>query len=242
MFIYLLASCQKSKVDKIKVSSFIADTIRLNKFTNDSIVKRFASFSDSIAANYYELYNNEFKPRINASSEFPIHFKIHKNIMSKIESISGSQDIHFILTSHNNKLDIIFASDSLKEKYLVTNRVVPEKIEDSTFNKMDSIFNKKLYYKMNQIKSKLTRINGNGNSRYDNTKDIYIPNAEFKNYKNDSNNFTVFYPGIISENKINSLGISKKYHLTLIMTVSTMRYKSFSDIYYDDFCLKPPGC
>lgn len=219
------------------------DSVLVNYLTIPNIKRQLAEIPDVKADEYFNLYIKEFRPSLTNKGKYPFFYKIHGNVVNDILIMNGNNPFHFILTSNNKKLDLLYKSPT-GERYIISEVSKLTKVEQIDFIPMDSAFQQNFYREMNDIKKKLIKAdpNNEGDNSFENTTDIIIPLEKFKKYNpNDGDSGLTILPGIINENIKNENGLSKKYHYTIIMAIYSID-SPIPTVYYDDFCLKPPGC
>lgn len=250
MLLFLLTACKKNNVTTnngdISDSAIVInriDSVLIQYLTISNIKKQLRNIPDTSADSYFNLYVKELSPSLTNKGEYPFFFKIQDKVATELDVKNGKNPFHFILSSTDNKLDILYMSPD-GDKYVITEVSKLTKVTESDFIIRDSIFKKNIYAKMNRIKMNLVGSDPQhqGDSSYGNTTDIIIPYDTFKSYvPNNGDSALTLFPGIISDQKTNSTGKSKKFHFTLIMAIYSIDSPA-PTIYYDDFCLKPPGC
>ena len=252
IFLLFLVTCKKddktSRSERI-IPALTKDSIIIKNLSLNNIKHLLSDIPDSTVDNYYQKYLGEFKPSWTNKGEYPFSFRIQDKVVDEIKTLVTSNkenDVHFMLTSSNGKLILLFESG--QKKYFVTDVSKLTDVDTLKFLTLDNNFKTVLYPKMNDIKSKLIAADPKkeGDNSYGNTTDIMIPYKIFDEYQTSSaDSVLTLLPGVVTENKINSNNKSKKYHFTLIMAIFPMDVNNAflpPTIYYDDFCLKPPGC
>ncbi|GAA4157554.1 hypothetical protein GCM10022217_17680 [Chryseobacterium ginsenosidimutans] len=252
IFLLFLITCKKDNKTvntEIVSPTFAEDSIIIKNLTITNIKHLLSGIPDSTADNYYQKYLGEFKPSLTNKGQFPFVFRVQDKVVDEIKALVISNKdtyVHFILTSNNNKLGLLFESG--KRKYFVTDVSKLTEVDSLKLPTMDSDFGTVVYPRMNEIKSKLITSDPKkeGDNSYGNTTDIMIPYKTFDEYQtNTADSVLTLIPGIVTENKTNSNNKSKKHHFTLILAIFPMDANKIflpPTVYYDDFCLKPPGC
>ncbi|WP_312903047.1 hypothetical protein [Chryseobacterium taichungense] len=252
IFLLFLITCKKDNktIGTETVNpTYIEDSIITKNITISNIKQLLSGIPDSTADSYYQKYLGEFKPSLTNKGQYPFLFRIQDKVVDEIKALANSNKdtyVHFILTNNNNKLGLLFESG--KKKYFVTEVSKLTEIDSLKFSTMDSNFRTVIYPRMNEIKSKLIASDPKkeGDNSYDNSTDVMIPYKTFDEYQtNTADSVLTLLPGIVTENKANSNSKSKKHHFTLILAIFPIdANKAFlpPTVYYDDFCLKPPGC
>lgn len=257
-FIILLCFNSCSNVIKEKVTSIPTsqsynkvpldpkgDSIIIKKFDYNTMYLILGQIQDSSADKYYKKYSDTYKPQMTGGLKFPFSFVITKDIGAELKKRVNSGELHLLLTTRNNGLDILFV-DANNKKYYITNTPAIKLVTEEEFIKMDENFKSGIYNEMNNTKMKLVGSEHTGNSSYGNTTEIIIPYKDFVNYDPEKHTL-VFLPATVTDvNSVNSKNQSKMHHFTLIMTLveisQTKALKAYPTVFYDDFCLKPPGC
>lgn len=221
------------------------DSIIIKGFDYNTMHLILGQIQDSSADKYYKKYSDTYKPQMTGGLKFPFSFVITKDIGVELKKMVNSDELHLLLTTRNNGLDILFV-DRTNKKYYITNTPAIKLVTEEEFIKMDENFKSGINNEMNNTKMKLVEAEHTGNSSYGNTTEIVIPYKDFVNYDPEKHTL-VFLPATVTDvNSVNSKNQSKMHHFTLIMTLvevsRTKALKADPTVFYDDFCLKPPGC
>lgn len=241
---YTNKSSDENKQSNIAPVSSNGDSIYIKKYDYLSFYNILTIIPDTDVDNYYKKYSDTYKPHLTLGKKFPYAFDIASVVGEEIiKMVKNNDSIRLILTTRNNRLDVLFA-DSSDNKYIITDSAIKQ-IDEKAFKEMDSIFKAGIYSQMTKEKEALVNLEHSGDKTYGNTTEILIPYDEFQKYE-PAKNTLHFLPGVITNNTMNSKKKSKKHHLTLIMCLMelsrTKALLTLPIIYSDDFCLKPPGC
>lgn len=222
------------------------DSIIIKKFDYTTFYSILHDILASDADKYYSKYSDTYKPHLVGGKKYPFSYEITKSVGEAIKKQINKNDfVHLMLTTRNGGLDILFV-DSNNKKYFITNTSTLMPVSDEEFNRMDTNFKTGIYKEMTDTKLKLVDTEHTGDSSYGNTTEILIPYDDFDKYDPDKHTL-VFLPGMVTDPSIvNSKKQSKMHHLTLIMCLMELSpnkaLRNFPTVFYDDFCLKPPGC
>ncbi|CAD7803322.1 hypothetical protein CHRY9390_01061 [Chryseobacterium aquaeductus] len=240
----LFYECRK-KDGANHVNATERDSVKISKFTDARIKKILSELPVGDVNDYYKQYENKFNPRF-TGGKFPLVFFVHNSVINELKKnyVKEGDFVHLLLTD-TGRLDLLFVSQSDNRKYYITSRSSLKEVDN--FNDLNNKFMSNIYPEMNTVKNNLCQTTRVGNSTYENTMEVIIPYDDFIKYNPKNSSVLTLIPGIITKDKKSSNGKSKMHHFTLIMGVlkeneSKQLIWDNQYFYYDDFCLKPPGC
>ena len=239
----IFSSCNKkdSKITENKnPSNLQQDTTRLKiekSFFQINLARILTEIPDSLAMEYTKSYSKSFPEE----DKFPRLLAIDKKAYNKILNDKNPNDnIKFLFTESDGVLDVLYENGN-GEKFNF-NLGEYNKVTDSSFTIMNSVFKANLYAVMNK------RINGLNSSIHENTKEISIPISSFKQLAiNDDLSMILLFPGIITKDSSPQTGKNnQKNYITLIAVRITFdsrgtAYKLEKTVLYDNFCVSPPN-
>lgn len=190
------------------------------------IVKRIEGrYAGSMHSIYKMLYDPE---PVNNPLPLTKMFRIKAQLLNYTNGLI----IHFALI--NNVFEIIFEDELVQKYYIIENEDQLKEIIDSDFQQYIADYDVRIGAYTDEILEDLTYKKYNNNTRT-----ISIPFEENFDFEPvTQNTYIEFYPTI-------SVNYNLRFSLMTRLVEKTLTIPSdptFQDIYYDDFCLKPPGC